>query len=186
MGHARRSLRAVAAVPLIAAALLLASPAPASANTPWVSGHGWSGESHLAGQGYITDANTVGVWEQALIMRIGIGWFTHDGVWGGNPETWWTNVWQSDHAAITPGLAVDGIVGPQTWSAARFWHLRYASTYQNWETYLYTDQAGGTVYFQRYIPWDGWQTHPIGCSSEFAYKTIGHPINDVPWWQNCE
>jgi hypothetical protein len=182
----RGAVRAVGLAPLLAVALLVASMSTASANTPWTFGHGWAGESHYAGQGYITNANTVGTWEEVMIKRFNVGLFTNDGIWSGAAETWWTNVWQSNHASITPGLSVDGIVGPQTWAAARFWHLRFSFAYTNWEVHTYTDLAPGTIYFKRYVPFDGWATHPLGCSSDSAYRTIGHPVNDVAWWQNCE
>ena len=69
----------------------------------------------------------------------------------------YTKFWQAEHAAA--GLSVDGVVGPNTWSAARFFHVP-ANPYQSgsWKYFQYYDSDGypGQVSLPYAIPYATW------------------------------
>jgi hypothetical protein len=188
----RRVVARIGAAVAAIVTVIALSTSPASAGT-WAFGHGWGSESSVIPGGH-TSGNTVGLWEQMLMARFGASypfvgpgnWFNHDGVWGPD-EQWWTAVWQDQYRTITPGLIVDGYVGPQTWNTAAWWNRTYVYAFGGWEYYQYTDLGWPQISLRRLVSWDAWQTSPILCPTEGpgGYRQISHPTNDVWWDSNC-
>jgi hypothetical protein len=139
----RRGALALAAVSLVVA-LVAGTASPAGAGQ-WTEPTTW-GSGTTIGTSATNYGNVVGVWQLFLSTRYrptSGSPFTPSftGVFTTTTSNY-TKVWQLEHAAA--GLSVDGIVGPNTWAAARFFHVG-ANPYQ----------GGGWKYFQ-YVDLDGY------------------------------
>lgn len=112
----------------------------------------------------------------------------HSGVFDA-ADSYATAVWQSHHYNLT----VDGVVGTNTWNAARFWHLGPVQWQDaTWKAYYYTDTSQGSgysdaVYF--YKPWAIWKTPPLWCQTgpdQAGTVMITGDSNTGSWDNHCE
>lgn len=162
---------------LVLAATPLIAPSTAGAEV-WAFGAAWNGEGHYMGVSYVSSGNAVGVWEQVLINRYDFQ-CTHNGTFTSCEDTW-TEEYQDDH-----GVTVDGVVGAQTWSAARWWHLSLDTDWGDWEDWIMQDVGYST--YERYAPWDGWMAGPYDCDWYLdEFETVDHPTHNIDWTLQCD
>ena len=171
-GRRRRRRRLLRAAFAVAAAVTIIglTPQPASAG-PWAFGHGWQGETMLIGRDHESSGSLFRIWQDILRARYGPD-LVHDNPSWTNEEQYWTIVYQREH-----GVADDGVVGPQTWGAARYVHLRFSSMGGDWEYYVWQDRFALDGYGprpRRLPSWDGWQLYQ-GCT---GWMTIDHHMPD--------
>lgn len=175
-----RTLTAVA----VAVAVVAASANPAGAGQ-WTDPTTW-GSGTTIGVSYTNQGNVVGLWQLFLSTRYrpnGSSGYVPSFTGSFNSTTSdYTKVWQYQHSIA--GLSVDGIVGPATWSAARFFHVP-ANPYQSgsWKYFQYYDSNGypGQVSMPYAMPYATWFfyacVHP---SSSSGSKLVEWTDIDLP------
>ena len=129
LGALRRTASTTVLATMLAVAVVAGTASPAGAGQ-WTEPGSW-GSGTTLGVSHTDHGNVVGLWQLFLSTRYrassGSGYTpSFTGVFNTTTENY-TKVWQSDHAIA--GLTVDGVVGPATWSAARFFHVP-ANPYQ--------------------------------------------------------
>jgi hypothetical protein len=172
--------------------LVFGSATQASAHQ-WTDPASWGGGHTISTSAGIS-GNVVKVWQMALATRFS-GWCFgpctgYPSISGGGfgPVTSnYTQLWQAQHSFA--GLAVDGIVGPQTWNAMRFFHVGASTgSYGGWVYYTYTDTYTGnpanrTFGFDYAQPYATWFAHYC---TDSTYQ-INHPVNDqYLYGYNCD
>lgn len=183
-----RTARVVVISLLFAAAALLA-PGTASAHQ-WTEPNSWA-NSHTLGVNYVNRGSVVALWQRMVHVQFGGGCagshgctYRTDGVFGSNTHNR-TILWQAVYRDnLVPGMTVDGIVGPQTWNAARFFNLHRVNENANYVFYAYGpndsiyDRGFGMPFVKPFATWlaAGW-----GCESEI----IDHPVIARTWLQSC-
>jgi hypothetical protein len=184
----RNATRAVL-LTVVVAVLALAAPGPASAHQ-WTEPSSWA-NSHTLGQNYLDRGSVVALWQRMVHVQFGGGCAgTHgctyrtDGVFGTNTHNR-TILWQAVYRDnLVPGLAVDGIVGPQTWNAARFFNLHRVGENTNFVFHDYGpndsvyERGFSMPYAKGFATWlaEGW-----GCDAEI----IDHPTVRDTWLRSC-
>ena len=165
----------------VTVAILAGAASPASAGQ-WTEPGSW-GAGTTIGVSYTSSGNVVGVWQLFLSTRYRGGSgdpYTPSFTGSFNTTTSnYTKYWQAEH-----GLTYDGIVGPTTWSTARWFHVP-ANPYQSggWRYFQYYDSNGypGQVslpYTTVYATWF-FLACPSGTSAAGA-KVVGWTAIDLP------
>lgn len=186
----RNAIRAGVASAVLVTALALITPTPASAHG-WTEPNAWSG-GHTLGVSHLDRGSVVALWQRMVHVQFGGGCpglhgctYKTDGIFGQNTRNR-TILWQAVYRDnLVPGLAVDGIVGPQTWNAARFFNL-VMDTGSNPNVVYYDygpndsvmERGFSMVYVPGYATWlaEGWE-----CEREI----IDHPTVRHTWLQAC-
>lgn len=179
--------RKVAILIVLPLALLGALAAPAGAH-PWTEPAAWSGGHTIGQYSTVNQGGIVATWQSFIHDRyggFGNGSCTGcpdrtDGIFGSRTGSY-TSLWQWEHQAVVPSLVADGVVGPQTWDAARFFHLGSpAGTWGGWTHYAYSDSVAATP-MGRAPAFATWGVSP--CST--AYDGINHPGVPAQFFWNC-
>jgi len=184
----KRVTSGVVALLIVLTASTFTSAQPASA-VHWTLGYGWGNTDVLCNGCAVSNSNSVGLWEQAVIVRFGGLQSNGDGIFDSG-TSFATAIWQSQH----PNLAVDGVVGSNTWNSAHFFHLGLMWDYGDWKMWGYTDTYSGRppndLTLPQWKPWSSWYTRSLNCSGASATslvnKLVTSEVNDVNWIANCE
>lgn len=153
LNHSTSRVRKVLVSLVLTAGLLGVGSSPPVAAHGWTDPDSWAG-SHTIGVGYsVSSGNIVKLWQRAMAIRY-YGSPVADGYFGTTTKNY-TLFWQAEHQPFT-GIAVDGVVGPQTWNAARFFHVGAPTwTSASWHKYAYEDGGGYFVlaYARPFATW---------------------------------
>ncbi len=154
----------------VAVALLVATSAVAGAGD-WIEPHTW-GSSEVLGYGHVTAGDNVAFWQLIQHSHYG-GWCGYadgctnkiDGHFG--PITHdYTVFWQTQMQALVPSLAADGIVGPQSWNASRFFFLKNPYPISTGTIYTYNPTDPNTAFAVEYSSYfTAWLTQNGKCGS---------------------
>lgn len=178
-----------AAIVAVTVAVFSATAVPADAHQ-WTDPAAWGGGHTIGRTVTVRRGNIVKLWQGMMHARYG-GWAGQysngspkiDGAFGATTENY-TLLWQAEHQPIS-GIAVDGVVGPQTWNAARWFHLGgpiYVDA--NWREYRYSDHAW-YVWFRYARPFATWLQVDCGISF-YPHNPIDHPgIDPGMMASNC-
>lgn len=171
--------RAVATLGLAMVLVIGAMAIPAHA-VHWTLGYAFGNTDVLCYGCPKSNSNAAGFWEQALVSHWGLPGTGVDGVFDGG-TTVLTQGWQTDH-----GLTADGVVGSNTWNAARFWHVGQYPKWDDgtWQYWPYNDGGRGPALFV-WKPWTTWYTTPLLCPSLGYAQMITGEANTVSWQTNC-
>lgn len=106
---------------------------------------------------------------------------TGDGHYGTATRNY-TRFWQAEIHNLSPAVVADGVVGANTWNAARLLFVTPLWRVGNWEAWLWKDTStypdmNAPVMFH-YIPYDLWQITPITCQESTYAHNITRP--DLP------
>jgi hypothetical protein len=179
----RNTIRAFVAT-VVLAALTLVAPTPASAHG-WTEPNAWAG-GHTLGVNYLDRGSVVALWQRMGHAQFGGGCpgsvgctYRTDGIFGQNTHNR-TILWQAVYKDVVPDMVVDGIVGAQTWNAARFFNLRRTSENAGWVYHDYGPSARdfGMSYAKPFLTWfsAGWS-----CRADI----IDHPTVRDAWLNSC-
>jgi hypothetical protein len=176
--------------------VILSGQQSASAET-WAFGHGWQGNRSLVGTNYATAGKAVGLWKNILVATFGCGAVPMPSApgaqnWYGNAEQWYTTLWQQKYNVPNP----DGVVGPNSWAAARWYNLKRFYVDGDYEYYVYIDaftRAQLPFAFRRFVPWDGWQVdalwNPNNGSLPYFHQWVtiddSTDLDDLTWLTIC-
>lgn len=173
---------------LVFTGLAFVAPGTASAHG-WTEPNSWAG-SHTLGRNHLDRGSVVAMWQKMIHAQFGggcegLGGCTYktDGIFGTNTHDR-TIVWQAFYrASLVPGMSVDGVVGPQTWNAARFFNLHRVGGDRNFDYHCYGTcgvyETGFPMSFAKgYATWlaSGW-----ACDLE----VIDHPTVRNAWMRSC-
>lgn len=160
----RRRVRIVSTAVLLIASVFVVAPggleSPRKADAgQWTYPYYW-GNGEWLGNSYTTQGNMVAMWQEFLYARYGAwgmggcgsnctsqGIPIIDGYWGPDTRNY-TLFWQAEFHSIAPQVVADGVVGTNTWNAARYFNLG-APTFvtSNSDYYGYSD-----LFFQSSYP----------------------------------
>jgi hypothetical protein len=130
------------------------------------------------------------MWQKMLHTQFGGGCpgsygctYSTDGVFGTNTHNR-TILWQAVYRDnLVPGMSVDGIVGAQTWNAARFFNLHRVGGNANADYYCYGTcglyERGFPMNYSR--PFATWLASGWFCGVEI----IDHPTVRDAWMRSC-
>ena len=165
-------------------ATLLGTAAPADAGQ-WTDPTSW-GNGTTIGVANTSTGNVVGLWQLFLSTRYRAPGQPYTPSFTGTFDATtanYTKFWQAEHSAA--GLTVDGVVGPATWSAARFFHVG-SSPYQanGWKYFVYVDTNGTPG--QVPIPWNQYyatwffRACPNNINDQTGTKLVSWTAIDLP------
>lgn len=161
----------------------------AAGASDWVEPRTW-GASEYVGYGYTTAGDNVALWQGIQQSSYG-GWgpgscgscqARTDGYFGQVTRNY-TIIWQTQMKTLVPSLTPDGVVGTQTWNAARFFYLSPSFDY-GYAHYFTYNRAGIDPFAIQYNSYyTAWLTsNPFFCSDMVL---IGSPHISPVWYQTC-
>jgi hypothetical protein len=176
----RRGATIVATV-VLAIGLVAGTASPAGAGQ-WTEPDSW-GSGTTIGVSHTSSGNVVGLWQLFLSTRYrpssGSGYTPAFTGSFGTTTSNYTKFWQAEH-----GLSADGVVGPATWSAARWFHVP-ANPYQSggWKYFQYYDSNGypGQVSLPYTTVYATWFFRACPSAGSYAgAKVVGWTGIDLP------
>jgi hypothetical protein len=182
------TVRRTVVVGIVLMVLSIAASGGAGASD-WVEPFSW-GSSEVIGVGYVAVGDNVGLWQGIQQSTYG-GWAPGfapgsiaktDAQFGSITRNY-TILWQTQMRALVPTLATDGVVGTQTWNAARFFGLGQPFFSGSNAIYTYNRNGVDPFLIAYNSVFTAWLTqNPFFCST---YATVGSPHVSWIWFQNC-